>query len=59
GEINYLEITDIDRSSSVWKMMYVFLIKGKTIGCFRMSAKYAKAAFNFLNALTMNSSARQ
>ncbi len=49
GEINCLEITDMDKSSSVLKMIYVFLIKGGTIGCLRMSAKYAKAAFNEIN----------
>lgn len=49
GEINCLEITDIDRSSSALKMLYVFLIKGKTIDCFRMSGKYAKTAFNEIN----------
>jgi len=49
GEINCLEITDLDRSSSAWKMFYVFLIKGKTIDCFRMSGKYAKTAFNEIN----------
>ncbi|MBF0395293.1 MAG: C-GCAxxG-C-C family protein [Desulfobacterales bacterium] len=49
GEINCLEITDIDKSSSIMKMIFVFLIKGKTIGCMRMSAKYAQAAFNEIN----------
>ena len=49
AEINCLEITDIDRTSSVLKMIYVFLIKGKSIECFRMSAKYAKAAFAEIN----------
>ncbi|MFC1850862.1 C-GCAxxG-C-C family (seleno)protein [candidate division CSSED10-310 bacterium] len=50
GEINCLEITDIDKSSSVLKMIYFFLIKGGTIGCLRMSAKYAKAAFSEINS---------
>jgi len=50
GEINCLEITEIDNSSSVLKMIYVFLIKGKTIGCIRLTSKYAKAAFSELNA---------
>lgn len=49
GEINCLEITDIDRSSSALKMLYVFLIKGKTFGCFRMSAKYARVALHEIN----------
>jgi len=49
GEINCLEITDIDKSSSIMKMIFVFLIKGGTIGCMRMSAKYAQAAFSEIN----------
>jgi hypothetical protein len=46
GEINCFDITDIDKSSSIMKMIFVFLIKGKTLGCISMSAKYARAAFN-------------
>jgi len=49
GEINCLEITDIDRTSSVLKMIYVFLIKGRSIGCLRMSTKYAQTAFSEIN----------
>ena len=44
GEINCLEITDVDKSSSAMKMIYVFLIKGGTIGCMRLSANYSKTA---------------
>jgi hypothetical protein len=44
--MNCLEITDIDKSSSVLKMIYAFLIKGGSIGCMRMSVKYATAAFS-------------
>jgi hypothetical protein len=50
GEINCLEITDIDKSSSVMKMIYVFLIKGGTIGCMRLTAKYARAALSGINS---------
>jgi hypothetical protein len=50
NEINCFEITDIDNKSSTTKMLYVFLIKGKTIGCFRMSARYAPIAFNAINS---------
>jgi len=50
NEINCFEITDIDNKSSTMKMLYVFLIKGKTIGCFRMSARYAPIAFNAINS---------
>jgi len=49
GEIDCFEITDINDSSSVMKMLYVFLIKGKTFGCFRLSGKYAPKAFNVIN----------
>jgi len=50
GEINCLEITGIDKSSSVLKMIFVYLIKGRTIGCLRMTAKYAKDAFSEINS---------
>jgi putative redox-active protein with C_GCAxxG_C_C motif len=48
-DINCVEITGIDKSSSVMQMITFFLLKGGTIGCFRMSAKYAKAAFAEIN----------
>jgi len=44
--INCLEITDIDKSSSTMQMIMYFLIKGGAIGCFRMAAEYAPAAFS-------------
>ena len=50
GNINCLEITDIDRSSSTWQMIMFFLIKGGTLGCFRMAARYAPIAFSEINA---------
>jgi hypothetical protein len=50
NEINCFEITDIDNKSSTMKMLYVFLIKGKTIGCIRMSARYAPIAFNAIDS---------
>ncbi len=43
--INCLEITDIDHSSSTMQMITYFLIKGGTIDCFRMAASYAPVAF--------------
>ena len=49
GETNCFEITDLDRSSSAFKMLYVCLINGKTIDCFRMSGNYAKTAFSEIN----------
>ena len=45
-EINCLEITEIDRSSTTMQMIVYFLIKGGTIHCFRMATKYAPDAFN-------------
>jgi hypothetical protein len=49
NQINCLEITDIDKSSSAMKMITFFLFKGGTIGCFRMAAKYAPVAFSEIN----------
>ena len=49
-EINCLEITDLDKSSSTWQMINYFLIKGGTIGCFRMAAWYAPLAFDEINS---------
>jgi hypothetical protein len=50
GEINCYEITHIDKSSSNWEMISYFLIKGGTLGCFRMAAWYAPLAFDEINA---------
>ncbi len=49
NNINCLEITDIDKSSSTMQMITYFLIKGGTIGCMRMAAKYAQVAFSDIN----------
>ena len=49
-EINCLEITGIDKSSSTMDMIKFFIIKGGTIHCFRMSGKYAKAAYKEINS---------
>jgi len=38
------DITDIDHRSSTWKMVRVFLIQGKTLGCLRMAGGFAPAA---------------
>jgi hypothetical protein len=46
---NCLEITEIDRTSSKMQMFTYFLIKGGTIGCFRMAVKYAPIAYNQIN----------
>jgi hypothetical protein len=44
--IDCYEITGIDKSSSVMDMIKFFVIKGGTIGCFKMSASYSKKAFS-------------
>ncbi|MBU8934066.1 MAG: C-GCAxxG-C-C family protein [candidate division Zixibacteria bacterium] len=49
NNINCFEITDIDKSSSTMQMITFFLLKGGTIGCFRMAARYAPVAFNEIN----------
>ncbi|MCK4548399.1 MAG: C_GCAxxG_C_C family protein, partial [Candidatus Eisenbacteria sp.] len=49
NSINCLEITDIDKSSSTMRMIIYFLIKGGTIGCMRMAARYAPVAFSEIN----------
>ncbi|MCP4686235.1 MAG: hypothetical protein GY867_12420 [bacterium] len=48
--INCLEITEIDKTSSAAQMIWFFLAKGGTIGCFRMASRYAPLAFNEINA---------
>ncbi len=50
GEVNCFEITDVDKSSSVIKMIYVFLLKLGFVGCIKLTAKYAKLAFKEINA---------
>ncbi len=49
NNINCLEITDIDKSSSTMQMIIYFLIKGGSIGCFRRATRYAQEAFNEIN----------
>lgn len=47
--INCLEITDIDHSSSAMKTITYFFIKGGVIGCLRMAARYAPLASEAIN----------
>jgi hypothetical protein len=49
NNINCSDITHIDKSSSTMQMIMYFLIKGGTIGCLRMAAKYAPVAFSEIN----------
>jgi len=44
--INCADITDLDKSSSVMKMVTFFLLKGGVFGCWRRAARYAPQAFN-------------
>jgi Putative redox-active protein (C_GCAxxG_C_C) len=48
--INCLEITGIDKSSSSMQTFTYFFIKGGSIGCFRMAARYAPVAFREINS---------
>jgi hypothetical protein len=50
SNVNCLEITDIDKSSSNMQMIMYFLIKGGSIGCFRMAARFAPVAFREISA---------
>ena len=50
NNINCIEITNIDKSSSAMQMIMFFLIKGGTIGCIRMASKYARVAFGEINS---------
>lgn len=49
SNINCLEITEIDKSSTNWDMVVYFLLKGGSIGCFRRAARYAPKAFEEIN----------
>jgi hypothetical protein len=44
------DITQIDTSSSTMQMITYFLIKGGTVGCARMAARYAPVAFDEIRA---------
>ena len=49
-QMNCMEITDLDKSSSKMKMVTYFLIKGGTIGCLRRAARYAPVALREIDA---------
>ena len=50
NNINCLEITEIDKSSSTMQMIMYFLIKGGTLSCMRMAVRYAPVAFDKINS---------
>jgi hypothetical protein len=47
--INCMEITDIDKSSTGMELIMYFLIKGGSIGCLRRAARYAPVALEAIN----------
>ena len=48
--INCHEITDLDKTSTTMQMIMFFLIRGGTVGCMRMAARFAPAAFHEIQA---------
>lgn len=48
------DITGLDESSSPMQMFTHFFIKGGSIGCFRMAARYAPVAFGEIGAALAN-----
>ncbi len=51
GKTDCFDITGTDGSSSTLQMITHFLVKGGTIGCCRMAARYAPAAFREMEAV--------
>lgn len=49
-DVNCMEITETNSSSSTMQLITYFLIKGGTIGCLRMAARFAPLAFREINA---------
>ena len=49
NDINCIERTGIDKSSTAMQMFIYFFIKGGTIGCLRMAIRYGKKAFGEIN----------
>ena len=50
NNINCLEITELDKSSTTWDMIFYFLLKGGSVGCLRKAAKYAPVAYAEINS---------
>jgi hypothetical protein len=44
------DITELDETSSAMRMVIYFLLKGGTVECMRMAARYAPVAFREINA---------
>jgi len=50
GEVNCHEITSLDKDSTGMDMVKYFLLKGGSIGCFRMASHYAPLAYDAIKA---------
>ena len=48
GEVNCHEITSIDKDSTSMDMVKYFLLKGGSVGCFRMANHYAPKAYDVI-----------
>lgn len=46
GEVNCHEITSLDKDSTNMDLVKYFLLKGGSIGCFRMASSYAPLAYD-------------
>ncbi len=55
--INCLEITETDLKASSLQLFTYFVLKGGTIGCFRMAARYAPIAFGEISSALSESDA--
>lgn len=53
-DINCLELTEIDKTSTTLQMVMYFLFKGGTIRCFSMAAKFAQIAYDEINTVLSN-----
>jgi len=50
NHINCFEITEMDKLTTNMQMFTYFVLKGGTIGCFRMAANYAPMAYDVIDA---------
>lgn len=50
GEVNCHEITSINKDSTNMDMVKYFLLKGGSIGCFRMASRFASLAYDDIEA---------
>ncbi|MBL0174373.1 MAG: C-GCAxxG-C-C family protein [Ignavibacteria bacterium] len=50
GHTDCSDITALDKSSTTKQLLTYFLLKGGTVGCFRMAARYAPVAYREIDA---------